>query len=230
MNTLKSPINYNASCLFGQTDKPLLLVGIFNMSKEIWKDIPGFEGSYQASNLGNVRSLKRTVLSKDGKIKPIKGGLLKTYIDLRGYLTVTFSVNNKQLKRRNHQLVAMAFLGHKPEAKSRIVIDHIDGGKFNNRVENLQIITHRQNTSKGGLCTKAELKSVGVGRSKNKYKNKFRAGIHPTGQGAINLGNFETEELASDAYQIALKKIMSDEEFCINAKMSHKEWKEYLLT
>lgn len=106
--------------------------------KEIWKDIPGYEGLYQVSNLGEVKSLKC------GKER-----ILKTYLygdNYTKYKGVTLCLNNKLKKYKVHQLVAMAFLNHKPNGHE-IVINHIDNNSLNNQLDNLELVTQRYNTS-----------------------------------------------------------------------------------
>jgi len=106
------------------------------MENEIYKDIPGFEGIYQVSNLGNLKSLHY------GKER-----IMKQTLGYKGYYKV--SLNNKGDKKQyeTHQLVAMAFLNHKSNGM-KIIIDHINNNPLDNRLENLQIITQRVNASK----------------------------------------------------------------------------------
>ena len=105
--------------------------------KEIWKDIEGYEGLYQVSDLGRVKSLKF------GKERILKQN--QTY---KGYLVVTLSENGKTKTRNVHVLVAMAFLDHKPDGTQKVVVDHIDNNKNNNTLDNMQLISHRENVSK----------------------------------------------------------------------------------
>ena len=91
--------------------------------QEIWKDIEGYEGLYQVSNLGRVRSLPR---------RTTKGKILKTFIDYAGYEIVTLCNTNKKNPRckfRAHRLVAQAFITNPNEFPQ---VNHIDGNKLNN--------------------------------------------------------------------------------------------------
>ena len=89
--------------------------------KEIWKDIPRYEGLYQASNLGRIRSLRRKIM-------------LKYSINRGGYPMVTFSYKNKRKTFTVHRLVAIVFLGN-----SKLpTINHKNGIKTDNRVKNLE--------------------------------------------------------------------------------------------
>ena len=114
---------------------------------EIWKDIIGYEGYYQVSNLGNVKCLERRVVKRNGfrLIKEKKKALIK---NSRGYIVCRLSKEGINITRPVHLLVAEAFLNHKSDRSGKIVVDHIDNNKNNNTVSNLQIITHRENNTK----------------------------------------------------------------------------------
>jgi hypothetical protein len=101
---------------------------------EVWKDIEGYEGIYQVSSLGAVKSLDRL----DGRGHKILGKLLKTGNDVRGYQQVSLSKNGKATVRRVHRLVAETFIPN-PEEKPQV--NHIDGYKTNNTVDNLEWTT-----------------------------------------------------------------------------------------
>jgi hypothetical protein len=157
---------------------------------EVWKDIPSFEGHYKVSSFGNVKSLKRG-----------KETLMKKQKDGGGYLTICACKNSKQNTIRIHIAVAMAFHGHKPDGTHKIVVDHIDNNKLNNRADNLKLITQRENASKdrkGGAS-----KFVGV--TWNKKMNKWAAHITYFNR-SIHLGCFELETDAKKAYDKALKE------------------------
>jgi hypothetical protein len=168
--------------------------------KEIWKDIPNYEGYYQVSNLGSVKSLKRVICRSNGVIQTFKERILKAAIGSREYLLVGLSKDGKTKTFQVHKLVAMAFLGHKP-CGMKMVVDHIDNNQLNNRVDNLQLTTQRHNTSKdksGGTS-----KYIGVYWCR--LNKKWGATIRLNGK--VNyLGYFNDEIKASEAYQNALKK------------------------
>ncbi|NCD07360.1 MAG: endonuclease [Spirochaetia bacterium] len=108
--------------------------------KEIWKDIKGYEGLYQISNLGNVKSLSRTIINYRGSYTS-KEIIMKTYF-LGGYKRIGL-LNNKIVKRiLIHRLVAEAFI---PNPKNKRDINHINGIKSDNRVENLEWNTRSEN-------------------------------------------------------------------------------------
>ena len=122
---------------------------------EVWKRVKGFEGFYEVSDLGRVRSVKRTVLYKDGRIFKYESVLLKEIKDPRGYLQVGFNKNGKKSVHRIHRLVAENFIFNNSSDKE---VNHIDGMKENNRLDNLEWVTSSENTRKGyelGLFEKA---------------------------------------------------------------------------
>lgn len=105
--------------------------------EEIWKDIEGYEGLYQVSNLGNVRS---SFYLKTYKITKIK--LLKPEVTNVGYLRVCLVKNNLRYRYSIHRLVVEAFIG---KINDGLQVNHINGVKTDNRVENLEIITQAEN-------------------------------------------------------------------------------------
>ena len=166
------------------------------MSKEveIWKDIPGYEGLYQVSDLGRVKSLNYQN-SKHEKI--MVGG-----INGRGYRHVCLRCNGVQKTKKIHQLVAITFLNHKP-CGMELVIDHINDNILDNRLKNLQIVTNRFNVCK----TQGQYSSKYKGVSWNKKMNKFQSYIG-INKKRIHLGTFDCELAASYAYQKALKELL----------------------
>lgn len=99
--------------------------------KEIWKDIDGYEGLYQVSNLGRVKRLKFT----NGKVSFAKETILKQSLNTRGYSIVSLSKNDIKSTKTVHRLVALSFLENQKNYKE---VNHIDGNKQNNCVENLE--------------------------------------------------------------------------------------------
>ena len=112
------------------------------MNKEIWKDIKGYEGLYQVSNLGRVRSYQR---NKQGR-------LVNQYYDKRGYKVVTISKQSKLKLCKVHRLVAQAFIPN-PEGKPQV--NHIDENKGNNCVDNLEWCDNKYNARYGTKAKRA---------------------------------------------------------------------------
>lgn len=105
------------------------------MFQEVWKDIIGFKGYYQISNLGRLKSLKRSILRNDGSYMNLRERILKPKIDKYGYITYSLTKGNLSKHLTAHRLVAYAFL-NKVEGASQI--NHIDGNKMNNKPENIE--------------------------------------------------------------------------------------------
>lgn len=115
------------------------------MENEIWKDIPGYEGKYQASSFGRIRSLDRTLIlhRKDGKEvnRPMKGRILRPgRFCKNGHVSVV--LGHGQTGSPVHQLVALTFLGPCPEGKEVL---HANGIPNDNRIVNLRYGTRREN-------------------------------------------------------------------------------------
>lgn len=115
---------------------------------EKWKDIAGFKGIYQVSNLGRVKSLDRKCLASNGIKYFKKGCLLKPSSDRRGYLVCNLSKDNKMHTQKIHRLVANAFLDN---VNNLPVVNHKDENKMNNNVSNLEWCTRKYNSNYGHM-------------------------------------------------------------------------------
>lgn len=112
--------------------------------KEIWKDIPGYEGRYQASNTGKIKSMNYNHTGVPGILTPQ---------DNRGYKCVTICKADKKHKfHLVHRLVWKTFVGPIPEGMQ---INHKDENKYNNSLENLEIVTPKQNANYGSRNIRA---------------------------------------------------------------------------
>lgn len=118
---------------------------------EIWRDIKGYEGLYQVSNLGNVKSLKRVVPHKVNGSRTIPEKILKLSSDGSGYLYVSLSKDGKKKNPKVHRLVAESFI---PNPNNLPQVNHIDEDKSNNRVDNLEWITSLDNLNHSNVIEK----------------------------------------------------------------------------
>lgn len=113
---------------------------------EEWRPVVGYEGWYEVSNYGRVRSLDRYVNAKNGSAELKKGVLLEQRDNGKGYLRVTLSKNGKVKQPRVHRLVAEAFI---PNPDNLPEVNHKNFDKSDNRVENLNWCSHIQNIRYG---------------------------------------------------------------------------------
>lgn len=158
--------------------------------KEIFKPIPGYP-DYEISNFGRAKSLK---FDREKILKPSPD-------NDGGYLSLTLCSEGERKTYRIAHLVYDAF--GKGKRNGRILqIDHLDANKQNNRIDNLQLLSHRENTSKGHMFKKTSSKFTGVCWCK--HVKKWLAKISKNGK-RKHLGYYSEEKEASKAYQKALK-------------------------
>ena len=100
--------------------------------KEIWKDIEEWEGYYQISNIGRVKSLARMILGSNGQIYHVKERILKPHLDKKGYYTIMFHKNHERKPKLIyvHRLVAQAFVENPNNYE---VVNHKDCNTINNK-------------------------------------------------------------------------------------------------
>lgn len=109
---------------------------------ELWKDVKGYDGKYQVSNLGNVRSVDRTFTNACGVVVTRKGTILKPRVNRNGYMRVTMHKGGKVNTEVIHRCVAVAFI---PNPEELPQVNHKDGNKRNNNVSNLEWCTSMEN-------------------------------------------------------------------------------------
>lgn len=110
-----------------------------------WKTVPGYEGYYEVSNNGNVRSLDRVVRRSDGVEQLRHGCMCNLLTNKDGYIYVNLSKDGVRKKIPVHRLVYQAFVSSIPDGYD---IDHIDFDRANNCIENLQMLTHSDNVKR----------------------------------------------------------------------------------
>ena len=161
------------------------------MEKEIWKQVTGFE-NYYISNLGNVKSVKK------GSSKILKLGSATN-----GYKQITLCNNGVRKLFKIHHLVAFEFLNHKPYHISKLVINHINNDRTDNRLSNLELVTHRDNNNKRSKNYIDKYTSKYAGVSFCNARKKFKAGIK-IGDKSVHLGYYESE---LEGHKVYLKAV-----------------------
>ena len=143
------------------------------MEQVIWKDIPGFEGRYQASNTGMIRSLDVVVKCRGNGWRVYKGRIKPQYKNNRGYATVNLCVDNVSVKKLVHRLVAETFIDN-PLNKTQV--NHKDENIENNNIENLEWVTDDENKMHSSIAsggTQRPKRSVIVVDIKSGYGRVF---------------------------------------------------------
>jgi hypothetical protein len=165
--------------------KPKKWIPIEDLPNEIWLPLVGFETLYKVSNMGRIKNKNHQLLSTRER---------------RSYLAASLTANSISHDMPIHRAVALTFI---PNPFNRYCVNHINGKKFDNRVENLEWVSARENTCHALDKTKTTSKYTGVIQRKDTLK--WRAYINPYGKN-IWLGQFNTEEEACEAYKEALEQ------------------------
>ena len=139
---------------------------------EIWKDIEGYEGLYQVSNKGRIKSLNRI----DSRGHKVNEKILSSKPNNKGYLRVHLYKNGKRKPFSVHRLVAIAFI---PNPNNLLEVNHKDENKENNTVDNLEWCDRKYNANYGGRNERASVSNKGKKHKKHKkYKKpKFKKQI-----------------------------------------------------
>jgi hypothetical protein len=202
--------------------KNIHLIRTDEPTDEVWKDVIGYEGLYQVSSCGNVKSLSRTI-TKGNITYVTKDKLLKQSLDNVGYPYVNLSDYKKQKTFRVHRLVAIAFLNHTPNKYDGLLVDHIDNNKLNNNLSNLQLLSNRENTSKDRKNKTSKYTGVYWNKECNKFASQIRIN-----KKVKHLGLFDNEDDAYITYQNALreqdKNKFSEEDLKLAYNASQEGW------
>jgi len=141
------------------------ICGLFTGLIETWKDIEGYEGHYQISSFGNVKSLARFRKSKNGALAPLREKIMKQKTTKCGYKVVHLRTVDKSSHPSVHRLVANGFIKNNEQKQT---VNHIDGDKQNNHVNNLEWSTHKEQ-----MIHAVENKLLEV-RGSPKYTKQFK--------------------------------------------------------
>jgi hypothetical protein len=159
---------------------------------EIWKDIEGYDGYYQISNFGRVKSLSRKSYNGKGYFNS-KEKFLKHRATNKGYYNYSLTKNNKTIDFLAHRLIAVAFIDNPLNKKT---VNHKDSVRTNNSISNLEWASHRENHCH--RVSKIYKSSKYVGVCFHKATKKWESNICVLGK-LIHLGIYKTEE---EAYRV----------------------------
>lgn len=175
--------------------------------KEIWKDIEGFPG-YQVSSIGRVRCFRNFngIITDNYRIlKPILNKDDYYYVDL-------YTIDRKQVHKRIHRLIADTFLGPQPE----LVVNHINGDKHDNRVENIEWVTAKQNSTLAAEAGLYKTQAVRVIETGEVFKSVKTCGeslnVHPSNISMTvsgkrsSSGGLHFEYIGEDEYEKSIKQ------------------------
>jgi hypothetical protein len=165
---------------------------------EEWINIPDYEGYYQVSNLGRIKSLERITGVKNNIY--VKCAILKIGLDSHGYPRVNLSKNSSQKIFKIHRVMAEVFFNHK--STKGLHIDHINRIRHDNRIINLQVISHRLNVTKDKTNV---LGLKGVYNSGNKFIARIKLNNK-----SICLGTFSSALEAHNKYKEAFNILESN--------------------
>lgn len=175
-------------------------IPIPNLPNEIWKDIKGHIGVYQASNMGRIKSLYR----KSSNGSNLREQLLAQGLNGGGYRMVVLRKAGKSTTKTVHRLIAKTFLDNYSE---ELEVDHRDRDSLNNLVSNLRMATRKQNSANMGKASNCSSKFKGV--CYHKRDHIWQANIN-TNKTRKYLGGFETEIEAAEKYDLYAIKLWGD--------------------
>lgn len=174
--------------------------------EEVWKEIENTEGKYLISNLGRLKTTSRNVKNRRNDKRFVKGVIRKTTPRRDGYCIASFYLDGKRWSKYVHHLV-WKYFGDGIKSNHKITLDHKDGNKSNNKINNLWLLTSRENSSKT-LRDKKSKSSKYIGVYWHKKHNRWISRIWVKGQ-RLHLGSFKTEIEAYNIYQKSLQQLVA---------------------
>lgn len=172
--------------------------------EEQWRAVPGFEGRYEVSSLGRVKSLARTANSWCGG-RTVSARLLKQKIGRGGYCEVSLSDGGRTYSYFTVHKLVMSVFGAAP--KNGEVVDHINGDKIDNRIGNLRL-TNKRGNAQNQRRAMSHNGTGYLGVCFEKQTGKYKAAIRPDGgTQSVTLGRFETPEEAHEVYLRAKREV-----------------------
>jgi|ERR1051326_159855 hypothetical protein len=172
------------------------MANLHNSCEEQWKTITGYEGQYEVSTHGRVKSLYRTYQLRWVTIEVLEK-FLKPELSNTGYNRVTLTKNGKKSKVSIHRIVALAFLGNTPH----LHVNHKDGDKLNNHADNLEWVTASDN-QKHAFANGLQGRQIGIKSSSAKLNEDDIREI----RSLYATGNIYQQQIA-DKFKISLSQV-----------------------
>jgi hypothetical protein len=148
-----------------------------SLAHEVWRDVVGYEGLYQVSSVGRVKSLSSPITSANGDVRIKNERIMKQILNAYGYPQLTLHKNGHSKLCRTHRLVAQAFI---PNPNNLPVVDHINAIRNDNRVENLRWVTTAENVQHAiELGNGSYKKLVEIGRTEEAQRRRLKAVSRP---------------------------------------------------
>lgn len=210
------------------------------MNNVIWKPIKGYEGLYEISSTGQIKSLPRKKGLKNGHYYITKEKILKTSMTTTGYRKIELTKNGTKKSKKVHRLIAKAFI---PNEEGKPNINHIDGNQLNNNISNLEWCTQRENIIHAysiGLretfnISKEELEELYVGQRKSMreigdmknttatvIQNRIKEyGIKPRSLSEAKIEYHITKEMLTEGLKNKTQKQLADEIGCEQSLISY---------
>ncbi|MFT8930006.1 MAG: NUMOD4 motif-containing HNH endonuclease [Sporolactobacillus sp.] len=188
----------------------------YTIDEEVWKDVKGYEGYYQVSNLGRVKSVNRIIQRRTGSVHTVKGRILKQKENHNksslGVKFVSLWKNNHGTMRAVHRLVAQVFLS---DWDPNLEVDHIDRNRDHNMASNLRMVDRLQNELNNAKKTDRHYTSKYIGVYKYAKSNKWMAYAR-VNKVMNNLGLYDSEEQAARARDEFVSKLPYKDFYVLN--------------